>query len=870
MIVLCNTSIAQTETIIKAENQTEKQSFQAKKEISEDIYLEKTNLLQSSKDGQDKDIEFKTSEVISTITPDTIYKHKELTTQNQNYLKGYAFGYEESSDNIETRSGSKAPPGNDDICSSTTLPIDGTCLDNETNVQSGSDYFGGCIPNGSTSVFYDFTPTTTNDMITITISDFNDLGRQIYFMLFEGPCTAPTMLEVYCTNTPYVTGEIIEQSFYNLTAGTTYFIMIATQPGVGNQLTNYDICGEENIAPPLITGPEQDCAGAIPVCDYTYTQTNSYTGIGDIDDLIDGTTCLYGGESNSVWYVFTPQTTGDCAFEIATTMDYDWALYDLTDIGGCDNIPGATPVLCNYSSTNGNTGTTLPVNATIPRDHDHTETPTMEGIPVTAGDSYALLVNNYSGDANGYTLIFDVTAGTASIADNPPGTGSYPTMSSASASCTSNAIEVTMSEFIECLSIGQGGFTLTNTTTSTDYTAAMTAFAGGNCDVSELTTTLIINHDESLTTGSYELEVVNPNSIADKCGNLLQIGGTVSFDYLADLTLTVSDEAICGGETINVNADGADGTPSITTYTLNPGGSTNTTNGVFSGLAPAITTIYTVSATYGGCTRTASDTVEVEGNIIVSIDPAGKTVCDFTTPVTLSASTSINGTTCSSCSYIWSTTETTSSIDVNAEGTYTVSSVTANGCASFNTAESTIALASGGTGGGSCDVIYVSPSGTGDGYSKDTPTTLDDAVDKALCTNTVIKMQVGIYTLTNFQYIPSYVTIEGGYNSDFTAKSSDMSGGSNSTTIRRSSSMDIETRDDPDTNYPTNCSAFRVDNGAELFRIQNLRIEMPGSSNVTGHTASSGLINYGIKLGTSCSDYHIVRCYIDAGVGAAP
>jgi hypothetical protein len=45
---------------------------------------------------------------------------------------------------------------------------------------------------------------------------------------------------------------------------------------------------------------------------------------------------------------------------------------------------------------------------------------------------------------------------------------------------------------------------------------------------------------------------------------------------------------------------------------------------------------------------------------------------------------------------------------------------------------------------------------------------------------------------------------------------------------------------------------------------------MPGSPSVAGHAASSGLINYGIKLGTSCSDYNIVRVYIDAGVGAAP
>jgi hypothetical protein len=298
------------------------------------------------------------------------------------------------------------------------------------------------------------------------------------------------------------------------------------------------------------------------------------------------------------------------------------------------------------------------------------------------------------------------------------------------------------------------------------------------------------------------------------------------------------------------------------TYTLNPGGLTNSTDGIFAGLTPSITTTYTVSATWGGCTREAQETVTVEGNIVVSIDPASKTVCDFTSAVTLTASTSINGSSCSSCSYSWSTGESPQSIDVNTEGTYTVSSTTANGCASFNTAESIITLAGGGSGGNSCDVLYVSPSGSGTGFTKGSPTSLANAVSEARCTNTTIKMMVGVYDLTDYQTVPSYITIEGGYSSDFTTKSSDMSGGSNSTTIRRSSGAD--------TGYSTDCSAFRVEDGAEEFRIQNLRIEMPGSPNVASHTAGAGLKNYGIKLGSSCSDYNIVRCYIDAGVGAAP
>lgn len=230
-------------------------------------------------------------------TPDTIIRQD--GDVKRTFLKGNDFGYDDSQRGGSN--GTKAAPANDDICDAFSLPLDGSCLNNNTNVQSTSDYFGGCIPNGSTSVFYEFTPTGTNNMITITMSDFSDLGRQLYFMFFEGPCTAPTVISAYCTNTPYSSGGTVEQSFYNLVAGTTYYVMIATQPGVGNQVSTYDICGQEMITPPLITGPAQDCYGAIPVCDISYAQSYSYTGVGSSDELNKGATCLYGGESNSVW-----------------------------------------------------------------------------------------------------------------------------------------------------------------------------------------------------------------------------------------------------------------------------------------------------------------------------------------------------------------------------------------------------------------------------------------------------------------------------------------------------------------------------------------------------------------------------------------
>jgi hypothetical protein len=124
-------------------------------------------------------------------------------------------------------------------------------------------------------------------------------------------------------------------------------------------------------------------------------------------------------------------------------------------------------------------------------------------------------------------------------------------------------------------------------------------------------------------------------------------------------------------------------------------------------------------------------------------------------------------------------------------------------------------------------------------------------------------MSIGIYSFTDFQLLKDYVTLEGGYNSGFTTKTSDLSGGANSTTIRRSNAADSDNT--------LTCTAFRIQASADSWRIQDVRIELPGSTNVTGHASGSGLTNYGIRIFSAGSTgYNIVRCYIDAGVGSNP
>ena len=112
--------------------------------------------------------------------------------------------------------------------------------------------------------------------------------------------------------------------------------------------------------------------GAIPVCQDIYVEENSYSGDGNYNnEIYEAPVCdnacpgsCLAGEVNSVWYIWTVQVGGILRLTIDPvddSDDYDWAVYDLTDLR-CSDIYTSYPLMqksCNaYGVTgfNGNTG----------------------------------------------------------------------------------------------------------------------------------------------------------------------------------------------------------------------------------------------------------------------------------------------------------------------------------------------------------------------------------------------------------------------------------------------------------------------------------------------------------------------------------
>ncbi len=756
-------------------------------------------------------------------------------------------------------------PANDSLCSSQIIPTDSTCLTSQTNnCANRAETFGGCFNAGNSTVWYRFgLASTANNMVEINISNHTFTG-EVDLMLIGVPKSAPGSCDSILTYGLLYGSECQHPDsgtyvFDRLSDTLNYYLAVGSDP---LETGDFDICLKEgNIPPGILTGPEQDCSGGIAICNATYTQTESYIGPGLTQELL-GNTCIGVNESNSLWFIFTVQTSGAFGFDIATANDYDFALYNISQ-DGCDGIPGAVPDRCNFCGTTGNTGMDVATsNATIPEEEPGTPgcNKIMNGLDVTAGETFALFVDNYTADNEGFTITFTG----ASVFDTIP-----PLLWRGESACGQNAIVVFTDEPIQCASIDLADFDIFNNDDNLNYTAAFDSATGVGCtgEVGQTTNEIWLWHDGSLPSGNYRV-TINPSPVlADKCGNIIGEGGYIDIEYvIAKLQLTTSKSFACTpGEEVTITATGL---PANEVYILNPGGQVNTT-GVFT-VNPTETTVYIITSDYAGCLRETSIGVQVVEEIVTSVDPNNVTICSGTTD--LIATTTINGLPCQTCTHSWSAGSVNDGSlgwkdTVNLpDGAYTVVASVPEGCLG-NTANATINIAGGAT-ATVCEVLYVSPSGVGanSGLTKDQPTTLDSALARALCTSTVIKCAVGDYNYDKFLWVNGFVTIEGGYDATFTTKSSDMSDGNGSRFIRSNVTAD-------DGNVAgTDYSMFKVVGGSEAFRFQDLKIVMPGGSETgapAGHAVSSQKNNYGINLGSGCTNYDIIRCYIDGGVAAA-
>ena len=339
-----------------------------------------------------------------------------------------------------------------------------------------------------------------------------------------------------------------------------------------------------------------DCDGAIILCGDLYTETQASFSSGNLFEATGS--CNQGIEQSSVWYTFTVQADGNLSFIIDPLNDvddYDWGLFNITT-GGCAGLGTTSPeVECNsygdftfngptgISTANGGTGTSNgPGNTLGP--------PFNADLPVVVGQTYALVVMNWSNSFDGYTIDFGES--TAALYDQVP-----PVPISAETDCSNLTVVLTFSEPIVSTSVQPSDFTVTGAS----GTITVQSVTANNPTMADVFTIQLTN--QVLIGGTYTLNITNTTGfVEDACGNLgtqsitFEISDPVAFD----VTTTTACNGFGGSVTVS-NITGGDGN-----YTLNFNG-TNQTQFYLTNIVGGN---YTATITDGnGCLRAIPVTV---------------------------------------------------------------------------------------------------------------------------------------------------------------------------------------------------------------------------------------------------------------------
>lgn len=307
----------------------------------------------------------------------------------------------------------------------------------------------------------------------------------------------------------------------------------------------------------------QDCIGAIPICQPVYVESQSPEGKGNIDEVNPDFNCMQV-ESNSIWYTFTVNNSGNFGFLLTPQNiadDYDWALFNLTNAscadlyddpslivscnaaggGSCDGITGA----------NGNSSFNVQgagCDANFPN-FEFGRTPYNALIPVKAGNIYALVVSNWTGSTNGYKIDFGLSDDIGIFDQEAP----YLKRAELSNSCDGSSLDVDLSEFVQCATVDVGDFQLEG--------------PGGSYEL-VLTSTDCINganfgqqfklgvSPTMIDTGTYTLKVIadRGNEIMDLCENPITAQEyTLVLDAL-DVPVDLGEDVtfLCAGEILDL------------------------------------------------------------------------------------------------------------------------------------------------------------------------------------------------------------------------------------------------------------------------------------------------------------------------------
>jgi hypothetical protein len=270
-------------------------------------------------------------------------------------------------------------------------------------------------------VWFSFAPSKPGIFLKIFGStDSNSETLTNYSIaVYEGDCFNPQFL--LCSESS-VDVNVLERLITDLVIGRLYYIRVSSQARTSG---TFQLCIEEFNPVP---SPEQDCDRAVILCDKSSFVVEFLQGGGVDDDEAEGS-CLdvfgqqFPSETSSAWYKWTAGTSGTLTFTLTPNNtndpeeDLDFALYRLP--GGLNDCVNKELLRCMASGESqgnsqaqnspcfGPTGLSL-------ASTDFQENPGcspgddnfLAALDMIEGESYALIVNNFSRSGLGFKIDF--------------------------------------------------------------------------------------------------------------------------------------------------------------------------------------------------------------------------------------------------------------------------------------------------------------------------------------------------------------------------------------------------------------------------------------------------------------------------------
>jgi len=353
------------------------------------------------------------------------------------------------------------------------------------------------------------------------------------------------------------------------------------------------------------TALQQDCGGAIPLCESQIYQPIPYSG-NNGSSIVPSSSCLLTGEENSTWYIFNDQTAGDFNFILYPDNfndNFNFAVYDISNTGCAGISTGDSPeISCNYSSNTstwlGQTGVNSGggYNGTL-NSQGIGGTSFNASIPVLPYQTFALLVTNPN-PMGGYFI--DLEPSTADYED-----GNQPYIDSVVVvPCPTPVLTIYFAEPIRCNTINAADFSITGGPPIT-----VTAANGIGCSPSQLFTQAVtLNLSSPISGGVYNVSVVS--TIRDLCGNIVPLNVPFSFT-LSPLADAGSDITTCGLNSFLAATAVNMGNGTWTQISSSTGGTTvfDNINSESSGITVSQIGIYTYQWTVVNGTCISSDQV---------------------------------------------------------------------------------------------------------------------------------------------------------------------------------------------------------------------------------------------------------------------